>query len=129
MLQVFHLFLTYIASVLFGCYKSRSGVAYVTTGPTCCSCWGAAERAQTVLTCGRAAQAMSVRSGHPHGCEKQDVGVGVRPDVRALAIPFLLVVLLSACVVGGGSRKKVEFVKVGLKMGLEHIRMWTPQYG
>jgi hypothetical protein len=33
--SVFQLFRTYVASVLFEYYKSRSGVAYVAMGPTC----------------------------------------------------------------------------------------------
>jgi hypothetical protein len=35
MLQVFRLFQTYVASVSSRCCKSRSGVAYIATGPTC----------------------------------------------------------------------------------------------
>ena len=38
MLQVFHLFLMYVASVSSGCCKNRSGVAYVAMGPTCGGC-------------------------------------------------------------------------------------------
>jgi hypothetical protein len=56
MLQVFQLFWMNVASVSSRCCRSRSGIAHVAIGPTCCSrlcsCSGTAKRAQTVpCTC------------------------------------------------------------------------------
>lgn len=75
MLQVFQLFQTYAARVSSGCCKSRSGVTHVAMGPTCRSCWGAAEQVQTVpRAC--AWEAEGVASG-------PRVGSGGTGDVRA----------------------------------------------
>jgi hypothetical protein len=40
----FSCFRAYIASVLSGCYKSRTDVTHVVMGPTCCSYWVMSER-------------------------------------------------------------------------------------
>ena len=73
-LQVFHLDIVKVDLVLHMLQWDPPAPA------TCCSCWGATERAQTVPACGRVVQAL-------RGREKWGVGAGVLPNVRTLAIP------------------------------------------